>query len=160
MFYKVKNQDGFTLVELMVCIAIIGILSAIAIPNYIRYRERGLIAKAQSELKNLEKAVTMLGIDTGRWPNKDPIDNVDTLEVEDLNLDIAGIAATDGSYPDWMGPYMGKVPQDPWGNNYFFDPDYEIDGLDYVVIGSYGPNGEGLNDYDADDVIVVLDGPY
>ena len=40
------------------------------------------------------------------------------------------------------------------------NPDYEIDGWDYVVIGSFGPNGEGHNVYDVDNVIVILGGPY
>lgn len=59
-----KSQGGFTLVELMVCIAIIGILSAIAIPNFIRYRERGKVAKAQAELETLATIITMLALDS------------------------------------------------------------------------------------------------
>lgn len=159
MLSVAKTERGFTLIELMITIAIIGILAAIAIPNYISYRKKALVAKAQSELKTIEKALTMLAIDTGFWPNKEKVDEPDTKEVWNLNLDSSGITDTDGSYPDWMGPYLGEVPQDPWGNNYFFDVDYRIDGLDYIVIGSFGPNGVGQNLYDNDDIILVLDGP-
>jgi general secretion pathway protein G len=159
MLSKAKNERGFTLIELMISVAIIGVLAAIAIPNYIRYRERAKIAKVQSELKTIEKAVMMLAIDTGFWPNKEKVNEPDTKEVWNLNVDTAGITDTDGSYPYWMGPYLGEVPQDPWGNDYFFDIDYLKDGSNYTVIGSFGPNGVGQNLYDDDDIILILEGP-
>ena len=159
MLFVAKPERGFTLVEIMIVIAIIGILAAIAIPNYISYREKGLIARAQSELKSIEKAVTALTIDTGFWPNKEKFGEHNTAEVWNLNAAAAGITATDGSYPYWSGPYFGAVPQDPWGNNYFFDIDYRLNGSDYIVVGSFGPNGVGPNAYDADDIVIVLAGP-
>ena len=159
MLSKAKNERGFTLIELMISVAIIGVLAAIAIPNYIRYRERAKIAKVQSELKTIEKAVMMLAIDTGFWPNKEKVNEPDTKEVWNLNVDTAGITDTDGSYPYWMGPYLGEVPLDPWGNHYFFDVDYLKDGSNYTVIGSFGPNGVGQNLYDNDDIILILEGP-
>jgi hypothetical protein len=48
------------------------------------------------------------------------------------------------------------VPEDPWGNDYFLDTDYEINGVDYIVLGSFGPNGVGQNLYDDDDVIKII----
>ena len=54
---KKRNQKGFTLVELLVVIAIIGILAAIAIPQYNQYRNRGYIASVKSDAKNLYTAV-------------------------------------------------------------------------------------------------------
>ena len=59
--------------ELMVVIAIIGILAAIAIPNYISYRQRTLIAQAQAELKSLEKVIKMMALDTNCYPSGDNI---------------------------------------------------------------------------------------
>ena len=70
---KKSEQSGFTLMELMICIAIIGILASIAIPNYISYRKRAMIAEAQSELKNLEKIIIMMALDTNCYPSGDPV---------------------------------------------------------------------------------------
>ena len=110
-------------------------------------------------MESIEIAVKMLAIDTGYWPNKEKVDATNTVEVWNLSVSAAGITATDGSYPDWKGPYYKGIPKDPWGNNYFFDVDYKIGGSDYIVIGSFGPNGAGPNQYDGDDVIIILDGP-
>ena len=161
MFKQERNREGFTLLELMICVAVIGILASIAIPNYISYRERSKIAKALAELHYLSKGVTMLALDTGLWPNKAMAGTIPgSAEKWNLNTSNAGLTGTDGTFPDWAGPYISNVPQDPWGNNYFFDPDYQIDGLNYAVLGSFGPNGVGPNLYDADDIYIILDGSF
>ncbi len=155
---RTKNR-GFTLMEVMVAIAICGVLSAIAIPNYIRYRQKGLIARATGDLKALQRKAQDLGHDTGLWPGGDPAGNldVDGTEYEDLSGPAMGLEATDGSYPDWQGPYYTGPFKDPWGSNYFIDIDYHLpDGREVPVIGSYGPNKKGKNEYDDDDIIVLL----
>jgi len=73
-----------------------------------------------------------------------------------LTTGAAGLVQTDGNYRNWAGPYIGLIPLDPWGNNYFFDTDYTVDGNLRVVVGSYGPNGVGLNLYDSDDIIRIM----
>ena len=159
-----KSNSGFTLIELMIVIAVVSILAAIAIPNFISYRKKAMIAQAIAELKVIELAVQALAVDTGCWPTEDGHKNpagvlTGSDEMEDLSVPEAGLAATDGNYPGWDGPYLQGIPKDPWGNDYFWDPDYVIDGEDHVVIGSYGPNGEGRNDYDDDDIYLILARP-
>jgi len=150
------QSGGFTLIELMICIAIIGILASIAIPAFSGYKDRAKIAQAQSDLKNIQFAIELLGIDTELWPGANEIGVSADSEVWDLRGAAAGLLATDGSFPSWDGPYIASIPKDPWGNNYFFDPDYTMNGETVPVIGSFGPNGEGPNVYDSDDVILVL----
>jgi len=140
----------------MLVIVIIGILAAIAIPNYISYRERGKLGRALYELKSIQNAISVLAVDTGMWPHKRPVGDASGSEVWDLNSSSAGLVATDGGYPGWNGPYLANVPRDPWGNNYFFDNDYQINGQNVVAIGSFGPNGVGPNNYDADNIIVII----
>ena len=60
-----RKSRGFTLVEVMVAIGICGVLAAIAIPNYIKYRQKGFIAQATGDLKKIQRKVLDLGHDTG-----------------------------------------------------------------------------------------------
>jgi general secretion pathway protein G len=160
MEIKLKRQEGFTLIELMITIAIIGILSAIAIPNFLSYRQKSQIARAQSELKTIQMAIMDLAFDTNMWPNN--IDagivdgDCDSGELDDLSDPDAGLVATNGDFPDWSGPYLDEIPKDPWGHDYWFDPDYDIDGEKYIVIVSSGPNGSAVNVYDDDNIYIII----
>jgi prepilin-type N-terminal cleavage/methylation domain-containing protein len=170
---KKNEQRGFTLMELMICIAIIGILASIAIPNYISYRKRALIAEATAELKHLEKVIIMMALDTNCYPSGDPIDEFE-LGGPDFYLDDDpeyGLVGAAGDILDcvnetggfWAGPYMGTMPKDPWGNYYWFDADWRNneDGWDYVAIGSNGPDGVGINDYDdPDNIVLTISDPF
>ena len=159
-----SSHSGFTLMELLVVIAIIGILAATILANLQSAREKAKEAKVKTELHNLEIAIQSLGIDTGFWPGAQTVGEVACggldNESEDLNTAAAGLTQTDPSFPGWSGPYFSSVPVDPWGHDYFFDTDYQLDdGTTAVVVGSYGPNGVGTNLYDADDVIRIIVGP-
>jgi general secretion pathway protein G len=153
---------GFTLIELLIVISIIGILSAIAVPAFHKYIERGRIAKARGDIDMIHKAIILLELDTGLWPGGQPPATVFSggggtpNEVWDLSTAAAGLVAGGSSFPNWKGPYMPSIPKDPWGNNYFFDSDYTVNGKKRVVIGSFGPNGVGPNVYDSDDVIKII----
>ncbi len=131
------------------------ILVAMAIPAYSGFREKAKIAKAKSDLKSLQTAIQVLATDTLQWPGPNPIGTVSNGEVWDLNVPDAGLIVA-GSFSSWKGPYVPMIKKDPWGSNYFFDPDYDIAGVNYPVVGSFGPNKQGPNVYDSDDVFVIL----
>lgn len=65
---KIKQKNGFTLLELMIVVAIIGTLAAIAVPNFISFRERALYAVAIAEIKQIEKHVNAFFITGDRYP--------------------------------------------------------------------------------------------
>ncbi len=150
-----RKDGGFTLIEVLVSIAIVGILVAIAIPAYSSFREKAKIAQAQADLKSIQSAIQILATDTEFWPGPSPIGVVANAEVWDLNSTSAGLVVA-GGFSNWNGPYVQLVQKDPWGSDYFFDPDYAINGADYPVVGSFGPNKQGQNQYDSDDIYLIL----
>ncbi len=149
------KKRGFTLVEIMIVVAIIGLLAGIGIPAVSRSIRNSKIKQAQTELEMISAAVLQLAWDTGKWPNGQLRTKGGSSENWALTGDSCGLLDTDGSHIGWKGPYYDGEIKDPWGNSYFFDPDYRIDGVDRVVVGSLGSDGVGRNQYNDNDNIYV-----
>jgi len=162
-------KKGFTLIELLVVIAIIGILSTLAVTAVQVARAKAKLAKAAREVSQIVTALKMLENDTGYWPGHQEVDVMtngiaagDNNEIcgdgcsYSISSGYAGLSEDDISepYENWSGPYMVNIPPDPWGNEYFFDTDYDHPEYGWsVVVGSYGPDGIGNNQYNSDDII-------
>ena len=150
-------RRGFTLLEIMIVVAIIGLLATIAIPSFLKARQQSRMNVARNDLRIISAAIDQLAFDTGQWPGGTLAGVVADAEMYDLNAPDVGLVANSGIFTRWRGPYIEVVEPDPWGNDYWYDPDYKTDDGTKTVLGSYGPNGVGPNLYDADDVYVVLE---
>ncbi|MGB0757015.1 MAG: type II secretion system protein [Patescibacteria group bacterium] len=154
-----NRKKGFTLLEVLVVIGIIGVLTALGTVFYRTAQDDAEIAKAQADIDTLYEAIGELMVDTAEWPGHQTPEMINTSgsnELWDLTTAEAGLLQTDGSYTDWDGPYLPSIPLDPWGNQYFLDTDYDLNGVTVPVVGSFGPNGVGPNVYDSDDIVKVI----
>ena len=99
------DSKGFTLIELMIVIAIIGILASIAIPNFISYRQKARIASAASNFKNFEKGFIAYAIEEGEFPNDSHIVLPDLPKMGNyINPDVWGQSTPLGGTYNWEGP--------------------------------------------------------
>jgi general secretion pathway protein G len=152
------KKNGFTLIEIIIVTAIIGLLATLASVGIVKGRNESRIKEAKVELNMISTAVLQLAWDTGKWPNGRIRTSPGSAEVWDLTGADAGLlAVNETKYPGGKGPYLDAIELDPWGNPYFFDPDFRIDGVMRIVVGSFGPNGSGKNLYDSDDIYIRLD---
>ncbi len=135
-----RNLDnrGFTLIELMVVIVILGILAGLIVPRIMSRPEEARQAKARMQIESLETALKLYKLDNGSYPSTEQ------------GLQALVEAPTVGNLPrKWReGGYLekGKVPKDPWGNDYVYlspgtSGDYDI--ISYAADGEQG--GEGKN---------------
>jgi len=135
-----NTQKGFTLIELMVVMVILATLAVFVVPKFMDEPKRAQRVKAQVTITNLETALKTYYLDNGYYPTTDQ--GLDALVVEP-NIDPVPGKWRKGGYLE-----KGKVPLDPWGNDYI----YLSPGLhgDFDII-SYGLDGvEGGEDWEAD----------
>lgn len=127
--------QGFTLLELLVVMVIIGLLAAYVGPRYFSQLSKSEQSVARAQIEALAKALDTYRLDTGRYPTTD----------KGLNA----LVIKSGDEPRWAGPYLQKaVPPDPWGQPYVYrysDTDSEFDLLSYGKDGRPGGDGENAD---------------
>lgn len=128
-----KNNSGFTLVELLVVMIIIGLLAAFVAPNFMRREEQARVTAAKAQIESLGTALEMFRLEVGRYPT-----SAEGLEA---------LRTRPGALERWDGPYLKKeIPLDPWGNAYAYKSPGEHGPFDIVSFGAdKAPGGDGLN---------------
>lgn len=135
---RAAGQAGFTLLELMVVIVILGILAGLILPRFMGEPEKARITKAKLQIQNFEMALNKYKIDNGFYPSTEQ-----GLEALVQKPTVGRIPRT---FPS--GGYIQKVPKDPWENDYIYISPGEH--AEFEII-SRGPDGEeGGSDENAD----------
>lgn len=118
--YCLKGRKGFTFLEIMMVVVIIGILMSIAIPRFAGRSEKAKLRAAKLQIKHFQTALGQYEMDVGSFPS--------TSE----GLKALVERPSDVSEEDWDGPYIDAIPKDPWHEEFIYkspgdnSPDYDL----------------------------------
>jgi general secretion pathway protein G len=129
-----RRSLGFTLIELMVVLVIIGVLAALIVPNVLNRADDARVTAARTDISNLMQALKLYRLDNQNFPSAEQ------------GLSALVVKPTIGNVPINWKPYVDKLPNDPWGHSYqYLNPGIkgEVDVLSFGADGQSG--GEGKN---------------
>ena len=131
-----RNQSGFTLIEVIVVLVILGILASIVAPNVIGNVDKSRVVKAKQDIRAIESALQMYRVDNFKYPSTDQ--GLQAL----VDKPSSGAEAK-----NWQkGGYIPKLPKDPWQNDYQYISPGESGDYDIYSLGADGvPGGEDFN---------------
>jgi general secretion pathway protein G len=130
-----RRNIGFTLIEIMVVVVILGILAALVAPNVIRRIDDARITKAKSDIRSYETALNLYRMDNFRYPTTEQ------------GLQALVTRPTDPNIKNWKeGGDIDGVKKDPWGNEYAYISPVTRGDYDLYTLGADGqPGGEGAD---------------
>ncbi|MCG3736421.1 type II secretion system protein GspG [Vibrio cincinnatiensis] len=132
---RVNRQSGFTLLEVMVVVVILGILASVVVPNLLGNKDKADQQKAITDIVALENALDMYRLDNSVYPTTDQ--GLEALVSKPSNPEPRNYRA-DG--------YIRRLPKDPWGNDYQYLSPGEHGRVDVFTLGADGQEGgEGAN---------------
>ncbi len=132
-----RRPAGFTLIEMLVVIVIIGVLAAIVAPRFFGKTDEAKVAAAKAQIEDFSMALNSYELDTGNFPT--------------TQQGLKALVEKPSTPPvpsNWRGPYMSKntIPKDPWNTPYFYtspgkhNPDFDL--LSYGKDGKAGGSGD------------------
>ena len=126
---KRRGERGFTLVEILVVITIIGLIMGLVGPRVLNYLTESKVKAAKIQIESFGSALDLFFLDTGRYPSG--------------SEGLAALVQRPGSIPAWNGPYLkgGAVPTDPWGNPYIYRAPGQRGAYDLSSNGADGQEG-------------------
>lgn len=129
---KATRTAGFTLLELLIVLVILGLLIGYVAPNYFKQEDKSKVKAARAQIKALEDALDQYRLDVGRYPTTEQ--------------GLAALTVQPQGESRWQGPYLKKaVPNDPWGNPYQYRSPGEHGEVDLYSLGKDGqPGGTDL----------------
>lgn len=134
---RAKDRVGFTLIELMVVVVIIGVLAAIVVPQYLAYADKARAKATAGQINIIQGALGMYKLDSGAYPSSS----------EGLQGLVQKPASYKGAWP--KDGYMPSVPKDGWANDFLYVcPGSAGKSFDIISYGAVGK--EGGEDVDAD----------
>ncbi|HWC94952.1 MAG TPA: type II secretion system major pseudopilin GspG [Pseudolabrys sp.] len=124
-----RGQGGFTLVEILVVIAIIALIVSLVGPRVLNYLGESKVKAAKIQIQGFSSALDLFNLDTGRYPT--------------TSEGLVALIRSPGNIPSWNGPYLksGSVPDDPWGKPYVYRSPGEHGAYDIMSYGSDGNEG-------------------
>jgi general secretion pathway protein G len=124
-----RGEAGFTLVEILVVITIIGLIMALVGPRVLNYLAESKVKAARIQVESFSGALDLFYLDNGRYPTS--------------SEGLAALSQRPGSVETWNGPYLrgGAVPNDPWGHAYVYRSPSEHGAYEIVSYGSDGQEG-------------------
>jgi general secretion pathway protein G len=126
-----QKSKGFTLLELLVVIVIVGLLAGYVAPRYFSQVGKSEVQVAKAQIESLEKALDQFRLDMRRYPSAEE--------------GLQALIAAPGNTTQWSGPYLKKaVPVDPWGHAYVYRTPGQKGEFDLFSYGRDGkPGGSG-----------------
>ncbi len=137
--HNLKSGRGFTLIEIMLVVIIIGVLAAMVVPRLVGRTEQAKMARAKSDLSAIGLALDLYELDVGRYP-----ESLDELVAKETPSNVSEGAR-------WNGPYLKKgLPKDPWGRSYEYQrPSQHHQDYDLSSLGSDGkPGNDDVTNWD------------
>ncbi|ARO87118.1 type II secretion system protein GspG [Nitrosospira lacus] len=132
-----EEQSGFTLLELLVVLVILGMLVGYVAPKYFAQLGKSEVKTARAQINSLEKALDQYRLDVGRYPTGEQ--------------GLAALNVRPAAEPKWAGPYLQKaVPNDPWGRPYLYKAPGEHGEYD---LSSLGKDGQPEGDEESLDIV-------